>query len=119
MREKATACDCIAVHQDTVDKVRAGMLSTPEVHALSGLFKILGDPTRIRIMWALEQSELCVCDLTATLDMTKSAISHQLNTLRQARLVKFRREGKNVFYSLDDQHVNSIIEMARTHLQHS
>lgn len=90
-----------------------------EITSLSDFFKILGDPTRMKILWALDGTELCVCDLAVELNMTKSAISHQLNSLRAAKLVKFRKEGKNVFYSLDDEHVNQIIEVALDHIGHN
>jgi ArsR family transcriptional regulator len=94
------------------------MLPVSEVDGLSVIFKIIGDPTCIRIMWALNQSEMCVCELAAALSMTRSAVSHQLKKLKEAKLVKFRREGKNVYYSLDDQHVTNIIRLALVHLQH-
>ncbi len=118
MSKNIPLCDQEFVHSEVVEQVKAQMLPDAEVAGLSGLFKILGDPTRIRIMWALEQSEMCVCDLSLALGMTKSAVSHQLNTLRQVKLVKYRREGKNVYYSLDDGHVNSLIEIAREHIRH-
>ena len=112
-------CEQEDIHSEVVEMIKKQMLPASEVSGLSSLFKILGDPTRIRIMWALEQSEMCVCDLSSALGMTKSAVSHQLNTLRQGKLVKYRREGKNVYYSLDDGHVNSIIEIAREHIRHN
>lgn len=84
----------------------------------TNFFKVLGDKTRTGIVCALDGNELCVCDLAALLGMTKSAISHQLAYLKNAKLVKFRREGKNVFYSLDDDHVQSVVEMAVEHLNH-
>lgn len=118
MSKNIPLCEQEHIHVDVVEMVKGQMLPANEVTGLSGLFKILGDPTRIRIMWALEQSEMCVCDLSSALGMTKSAVSHQLNTLRQGKLVKYRREGKNVYYSLDDAHVNSIIEIAREHIRH-
>ena len=118
MSKNIPLCEQDDVHSEVVEMVKGQMLPDSEVTGLSGLFKILGDPTRIRIMWALEQSEMCVCDLSSALGMTKSAVSHQLNTLRQGKLVKYRREGKNVYYSLDDGHVNSIIEIAREHILH-
>lgn len=118
MNNKAPVCDSRTVHRDIVEKANKQMLPAPDIKELAGLFKVLGDPTRFRILWALNQAEMCVCDLCATLNMTKSAISHQLNTLRQSKLVKYRREGKNVYYSLDDEHVNQIIEIGLTHIQH-
>lgn len=118
MKKDAPICDCEIIHGDIIARVNSHMLPPDEINDLSALFKILGDPTRIRIMWALSQAEMCVCDLGAALQMSKSAISHQLNTLRQGKLVKYRREGKNVFYSLDDEHVNQIIDIGRAHVEH-
>ena len=111
-------CDCNIVHTEAVEKSRSKMPTDEEIGALSEFFKILGDPTRMKILWALDGAELCVCDLAVELNMTKSAISHQLNTLRTAKLVKYRRDGKNVYYSLDDEHVNQIIEIALRHIGH-
>ena len=84
---------------------------------LADLFKILSHPTRLKVVHALDQEELCVCDLAALLGMTESAISHQLRLLRNMRLVKHRREGKLVYYALDDQHVRQLFEAALEHLQ--
>ena len=86
------------------------------LYNLADFFKVLGDSTRARIMWALDESEMCVCDLAVLLNMTKSAISHQLRSLRQANLVKYRREGKVVFYSLADDHVKQIFEKGLEHI---
>ena len=83
---------------------------------LSEVFKVFGDPTRIRILWALFDNEICVYDIAEKLSMTQSAISHQLRVLKQARLVKARRDGKNTFYSLDDEHVKRIIEQVMIHI---
>ncbi len=117
--KKNETCNCNIIHEDVVAAVMEEMISPETITSISTLFKILGDPTRVKIVWALEQHELCVCDIAATLDMTKSAISHQLALLRKHNIVKTRREGKQVFYSLDDEHVTSIIEMAKTHVCHS
>lgn len=111
-------CSCTIIHQEAVDSASQSMLPQETVTNISTLFKILGDPTRVKIVWTLEQQELCVCDIAATLDMTKSAISHQLALLRKHNIVKSRRDGKQVFYSLDDEHVTSIIEMAKIHVCH-
>ncbi|WP_019177935.1 ArsR/SmtB family transcription factor [Methanomassiliicoccus luminyensis] len=118
MRRKAVTCSCETVPHDVIEKVDRAMLPASEVNGLSAIFKIIGDPTRIRIMWALNESELCGCELAAVLGTTRSAVSHQLRTLRDAKLVKFRREGKNVYYSLDDQHVTDIVRLALAHLNH-
>lgn len=117
MTDSSPYCSCAYENKSLVERMHEIMLNEREVRGLSTLFKILGDPTRIRIMWTLDQSEMCVCDLAAALQMTRSAISHQLSTLKQVKLVKYRREGKNVFYSLDDEHVNSIIEMGLEHIR--
>lgn len=116
--EKAIICDCNVVHEDVVAKAKASMLPNKDLLAISAIFKVLVDPTRAKLVWALDQREMCVCDLAVTLNMTKSAISHQLATLKQFKIVKARRDGKNMFYSLDDQHVTDIIELAREHANH-
>ncbi|MBR2742195.1 MAG: winged helix-turn-helix transcriptional regulator [Clostridia bacterium] len=118
MSAKADVCDCSIVHEDAVRLAKEAMLGDGELESVAYLFKLLSDPTRMRIMWALDSAELCTCDIAATLGMTKSAVSHQLNTLKQAKMVKSRREGKNVFYSHDDAHVKDIVEIAREHVKH-
>ncbi len=110
-------CDCNEVHTEIVDKVKEVMEDTEVLYALSDFFKVISDSTRIRIMAALDSGEMCVCDLSALLEMTKSAISHQLKILKDAKLVKSRREGKNVFYSLKDDHVRLIFEMGIEHIK--
>ena len=110
MKHDDRFCDCEVVHEEAAAKARGSLPSAALVDGLSAFFKILGDPTRIRIRCALD---------CAVLGMTKSAVSHQLNTLRAAQLVKYRRDGKNVYYSLDDQHVTDILERAMEHLRHS
>lgn len=97
----------------------AGMLPPAVVQRLSATFKALGDPTRIRILEALSREELCVCALAGALGMSSSAVSHQLRVLREARLVKFRREGKTVYYSLDDLHVWTLFEQGLKHVVHT
>ena len=119
MKHDEHVCECELVHEEAAARAKTGLPPAVLVDGLSAFFKILGDPTRIRIMCALDCTELCVCDLSAVLGMTKSAVSHQLNTLRAAQLVKYRRDGKNVYYSLDDQHVTDILERAMEHLRHS
>ena len=88
MKEKADLCDCNIVHEDAVRLARGSMLGDGELEGIAYLFKLLSDPTRMRIMWALDSAELCTCDIAATLGMTKSAVSHQLNTLKQAKMVR-------------------------------
>ncbi len=117
--ERNETCTCNTIHPDAIDSVSQSMLSSGTITDISTLFKILGDPTRVKIVWALEQQELCVCDIATLLSMTKSAISHQLALLRKHHIVKPRRSGKQVFYSLDDEHITLIVEMAKTHVCHT
>lgn len=112
-------CDCTVIHEDLVEKVRKNMPQEVILYDLAELFKVFGDSTRVRILWALDQSEMCVCDIAVLLNMTQSAISHQLRVLKQARLVKNRREGKVVYYSLDDDHVKSIFDQGLSHIKES
>ena len=101
-----------------VKKVQSQMLDSELLISISDFFKVLGDETRMKIIYALSHEELCVRDLAAALEMTQSAVSHQLKLLRMANQVKSRREGKSIFYSLDDQHVLDILQEALTHIQH-
>jgi ArsR family transcriptional regulator, lead/cadmium/zinc/bismuth-responsive transcriptional repressor len=117
MLKDVILCDCDAIHAEIVDAVKKKMPDEDELYDLSDFFKVLGDSTRARIMWALDESEMCVCDLAVLLNMTKSAISHQLSSLKQANLVKHRREGKVVFYSLADDHVKEIFEKGLEHIR--
>jgi ArsR family transcriptional regulator len=110
-------CDCDVIHADVVDAVKEKMPDDGELYDLSDFFKVLGDSTRARIIWALDESEMCVCDLAVLLNMTKSAISHQLRSLKEANLVKYRKEGKVVFYSLTDDHVKAIFEKGLEHIR--
>ncbi len=118
MYQDIPVCDCNEPHASAVDEARVSMPDSELLTGLADFFKVLSDKTRTSIVCALDNKELCVCDLAALLGMTKSAISHQLAYLKNAKLVKFRREGKNVFYSLDDDHVKSVVEMAVEHLTH-
>lgn len=113
---KNQSCDCNAIHIEVIEQVKREMPDIEELYDLAELFKIFGDSTRIRILWALDASEMCVCDIAVLLDMTKSAVSHQLRILKQVRLVKYRKEGKTVYYSLDDEHVKHIFEQGLIHL---
>lgn len=115
--EKQPFCDCDVIHEDVVNGVRKKMLDKDEYIELASLFKIFGDGTRVQILYALEQSEMCVCDIASLLGLTKSAVSHQLKALRLSNLVKFRREGQNVYYSLADDHVKEIIDIGFEHLR--
>jgi Predicted transcriptional regulators len=110
-------CDCDVIHADVVEAVKKRMPDEYALYNLSDFFKVLGDSTRIQIMWALDESEMCVCDLAVLLNMTKSAISHQLRSLKQANLVKYRKAGKVVFYSISDDHVKEIFEKGFEHIR--
>lgn len=112
----ADHCTDECVHNEIVNEV-AGKLPDDEIlYDLAELFKVFGDSTRVRIICALFESEMCVCDIAAVLNMTQSAISHQLRVLKQARLVKYRREGKTVYYSLADEHIKTIFDQAFEHI---
>lgn len=112
-------CSCHEVHKGCIENVKESMLSEETSLMLSSLFKVLGDHTRIKLMYALLKSELCVCDIAEVLGMSQSAISHQLRILKSAHLVKFRKEGKQVYYSLDDQHINQLFSAGLEHVEHS
>jgi DNA-binding transcriptional ArsR family regulator len=109
-------CDCTIIHEDIVKKVQSSMPPEESLYDLAELFKVFGDSTRIRILYALSASEMCVCDIAALLGMTQSAISHQLRVLKQSRLVKYRKEGKVVYYSLADDHINQIFDQGLEHI---
>ncbi len=114
--EKQPSCDCEVIHEEIVNSASEKMLSKDMYIELASLFKLFGDGTRLQIMHALEHNELCVCDIAALLGLTKSAVSHQLKALRLVNLVKFRREGQTVYYSLADSHVKTIIDIGLEHL---
>lgn len=114
--EKQPLCDCEVIHEEIVNSTSEKMLRKDMYIELGSLFKLFGDGTRLQIMHALEHNELCVCDIAALLGLTKSAVSHQLKALRLANLVKFRREGQTVYYSLADSHVKTIIDIGLEHL---
>ena len=110
-------CDCNEVHEELLKIVNETMPEETELYDLAELFKVFGDSTRIRILFVLFEAEVCVCDLAKVLNMTQSAISHQLCILKQNKLVNSRREGKSVFYSLADGHVRTIIAQGREHIE--
>ena len=109
-------CEFMNVHEDIVEKVEGVLPQEQELVDLSEFFKVFGDSTRIKILYVLSQSEMCVCDIATLLQMGQSAISHQLRILKQMRLVKFRREGKTVFYSLSDSHIQTILDQGMEHI---
>ena len=114
---KYECCDTVEVHEELLKIVNETMPEETELYDLAELFKVFGDSTRIRILFVLFEAEVCVCDLAQVLNMTQSAISHQLKILKQNKLVKNRREGKSIFYSLADEHVRTIIAMGREHIE--
>jgi len=122
MSEKATqtvgdACEIQFVDEKKVNRARRAMKSAESVAALAETFKILGDPTRIKIAFALSREELCVCDIANLLGVSQSAVSHSLRTLRQMKLVKFRKEGKIAYYTLNDEHINNLLDVGFRHVE--
>ena len=118
MTEKSEeVCESCELHENLLEIVKEMMPEETELYDLAELFKVFGDSTRIRILFVLFEAEVCVCDLAKALNMTQSAISHQLRILKQNKLVKSRREGKSVFYSLSDDHVRMIIDQGRNHIE--
>lgn len=113
---EAPHCDFISVHEDIVNRVMQVMPADQQLLDLAEFFRVFGDSTRIRILYVLSQSEMCVCDIAGLLKMGQSAISHQLRVLKQMRLVKFRRDGKTVFYSLADGHIETILAQGMEHI---
>lgn len=116
--ENYDSCEATQVHEGAVKKARSKEIDDETVQRLSGIFKIMGDPTRLRIINALSAGEMCVCDIAAALNMENSAISHQLRILKTVRLVKFRKEGKSAIYSLDDEHMLTLFEEGLKHARH-
>ena len=117
MREMVEHCDELHSHPQLVDHVKLDMPDEEDLYDLAELFKVFGDTTRIRILYVLFESEMCVCDIAALLSMSQSAISHQLRVLKQARLVRSRREGKTVYYFLADDHVRVILGQGMEHVE--
>ena len=118
MQEKIPVCEETLVHEDVVGEVKKSMASEDELYDIAELFKVFGDSTRVRIISALFVRELCVCDICEVIGMNKSAVSHQLRVLRQTKIVKSRKSGKEVYYSLDDSHIENIFALASEHLRH-
>lgn len=116
MNNTAPSCESISVHEDIVAKVNEVMPDEELLYDLAELYKVFGDSTRIKILFVLFESEVCVCDIARLLNMSISAISHQLRVLKQAQLIKFRREGRTVFYSLADDHVRTILGQGMDHI---
>ncbi len=111
-------CDCNVIHENKVKESKKNMLKLRTIEDMSNFFKILGEPTRIKILNTLDNNEMCVCDIANVLNMTKSTISHQLNILRINNIVKYKKVGKEVYYTLDDEHVKKVFEIALSHIGH-
>ena len=109
--------ECTVIHEETVKKIKQKMPEDGYIYDLAELFKVFADSTRMKVIYALLEDELCVCDIANIVGTTQSAISHQLRVLKQAKLVKFRKEGKIVYYSLDDEHISEMYEMAKRHIE--
>ncbi|MEC9488940.1 MAG: metalloregulator ArsR/SmtB family transcription factor [Halanaerobium sp.] len=116
--EELPVCEECVVHSELLEKVQKERMPEEIVQQMAETFKVLGDPTRVKIIHALLKSELCVCDLAELLEMTQSAISHQLRLLRNMNLVKYRKEGRTVFYSLDDDHITQLFLQGLNHVYH-
>lgn len=116
LNKKIECCTENRIHENIVNKIKEKMPDEEVLADLADLFRVFGDTTRVKIIFALFSNEMCVCDIAELLGMTQSAISHQLRVLKNARLVKFRKEGKTVFYSLDDEHISGILERGLEHI---
>ena len=118
MSKNEFICDCNVIHKEKVDKLTDKLNTHNYLDDISIFFKILGDETRIKIIYILDQEEMCVCDIANVLNMTKSSISHQLSNLKKNGIVKCRKVGKEVLYSLDDEHVKQVFEIGSEHIIH-
>ncbi len=116
MSENNETCEVTRIHSDIVNELIARMPDEEVLYDIAELFKVFADSTRVRILYALIESELCVCDISALLNMSQSAISHQLRVLKQSRLVKYRRSGKTIYYSLCDDHIKTMLDMGMEHV---
>lgn len=110
-------CELSIIHQDKVDEVKEIIPEDALIYDLAEFFKVFADSTRMKIIYSLMENELCVCDIAAIVGTTQSAISHQLRILKQSKLVKYRKEGKIVYYSLDDEHISEIVKKGREHIE--
>lgn len=118
MKDNFVVCDCNVIHESVVKRVMEDMPSDESLESLSLLFKIIGDNTRTKIIWLLDHEEMCVCDIANVLGMTKSRVSHQLAILKNAGIVKFKKVGKEVNYTLDDEHITKLFETGIEHIRH-
>jgi Predicted transcriptional regulators len=114
--DQKSLAGCVRDHSDDIDNAKSSMPDDRTVYDLSDLFKVLSDSTRLKILWSMENGELCVCCISEVVNMSVSAVSHQLKTLKQANLIKSEKKGKNVYYSLNDDHVKDILEIALEHM---
>ena len=117
MSKPSDLCETRVIHEQKIDRARSSALGFRDIDLVTRIFKAIGDPTRLRILWALQLGELCVCDLAAFLEITESAVSHQLRTLRHLDLVTKRREGTILYYRLNDHHVSELINVALEHVR--
>ena len=118
MSKNEFICDCNIIHENIVKDTLSKMPEDDLFNKLAEFFKILGDTTRAKILFALDQNEMCVCDMANVLGMSKSSISHQLGTLRRMNIVKCRKQGKEVYYTIDDDHVQKLFELGIEHIEH-
>lgn len=118
MKSEELVCDCNVIHQDAVANAIKNKPNKENLESLSELFKVIGDLTRLKILWTLDNNEMCVCDVANVLNMTKSSISHQLAVLRENEIVKSRKSGKEVYYTLDDEHISKLYEIGIEHITH-
>ena len=118
MSKNEFICDCNIIHKEIVDNTLNNMPQDDLFFKLAEFFKILGDTTRTKILFTLDQNEMCVCDIANVLGMSKSSISHQLGTLRRSGIVKCRKQGKEVYYMLDDNHIKELFEVGMEHIEH-
>ena len=118
MSKNEFICDCNVIHREAVENAQNRMPDDNVFNKLAEFFKILGDTTRAKILFAFDQNEMCVCDIANVLGMSKSSVSHQLGTLRRMSIVKCRKQGKEVYYTLDDEHVQGLFELGLEHIGH-
>lgn len=118
MKKLETTCDCNSIQKDLVEEVKKILPDPLQFYVVGTFFKVLGDPTRAKIIWSLEQSDLCVCDIANVLNMSKSSVSHQLKTLREAGFVTYQKKGKTVYYKLADDHVRNLFLLGMEHINH-
>lgn len=116
MGKRELVCDCEVIHEDIVNKVKKNMLNEEVLLMMADFYKAFSDSTRVKIIDAIYENELCVCDISVLLNMTKSAVSHQLKYLREMNLIKARKAGKEVYYSLADKHVKEVFEISKEHI---